>query len=694
MRYAILSDIHGNLPACQAVLSDLSHRDVHSVLCLGDMIGYGPYPEEVMVLLREVKANMILGNHDAAAVGKLDPNIFREEAHWIIEWTVQQMSDLSLAQLQTLPYVLEADGFTCVHCDMVHPEDFDYLEDEAAARATWAACDAPLLFVGHTHFPVVHELAVNGQYGMYYPHAFRVNPEVRYIVNVGSVGMSRDDDYRACYLIYDDEERTICWYRIPYDVHDVHAAAEAVHGPYNQVDYLISQYSRQGESAHQIQAMEQIEETVTSLPATAKLRVVEKPAHSPAWRKKRHSYAPMIFSILLGLGLATVAALWLLFHRSDPGGSREGVSWSQGFEGNLSGFSPQADCSMRRVTGGMSHYGNGALSIDDGRRPTFFQGLLLQQSFDRIIGNEFAQGEGLHGRASTHGTVKQEAGVMGQAASIRDRSWIDFGKVAGFGRDEPFSIAAWVRMEANRTGSIVARMDHSGKHQGYALGLSNGALDFLMREDKSKKSALRVRTEVKVPQNAWAHVVVTYDGGGKAAGVMMFMDGRAAAVKTVEDNLNGSPRSDQPLYVGSRASGHSPLNGSVDELMIFDRVLSGRDVDSLARTKGLEAGYEVTPLEVLTLEIPLSLTGGSTCEAGLWLRMDGPTGHPFRLVFLPDEGEALYVAHGTATGQEWRQFKGRFTLPEAHRGQIRLSLQSMNRFGRCYVDDVEFSELK
>ena len=246
MRIAILSDIHANLPALERVLEDIDQRDVDKILCNGDMIGYGPYPQSVMDLLHARGAQMLLGNHEAACVDLMDVTLFRHAAAWLINWTQEHVSPDDLEEIRNMPYIIEGNDMVCVHCDMVAPEEFHYLEDEENARETWDHCKVPVVFVGHTHVPRVHELRPDGQYQIHLPHPMRLQAGSRYIINTGSVGLSRDGDYRACYVIFDDEKRTVQWYRVPYDLLLVEAAAQDAHGSFSQVAYLRKQYDEQG----------------------------------------------------------------------------------------------------------------------------------------------------------------------------------------------------------------------------------------------------------------------------------------------------------------------------------------------------------------------------------------------------------------------------------------------------------------
>lgn len=247
MRFALLSDVHGNLPACEAVLADARARGVDGVLCLGDMVGYGPCPGEVLALLREAEATMIMGNHDAAVVNLMDYSDFRQEARDVVDWTRKQLSPVDLATLVNLPYVIEEEGFTCVHSEMVAPEAFYYLDEEEEARACLAVCEARVVFIGHTHTPMVHRLSPEEEYAAFAPHGFGLLKGHRYVINVGSVGFPRDGDYRASYVIYDTEEEAVTWLRVAYDVRALSVLSDERLGHHREVYMLLKAQGELGE---------------------------------------------------------------------------------------------------------------------------------------------------------------------------------------------------------------------------------------------------------------------------------------------------------------------------------------------------------------------------------------------------------------------------------------------------------------
>ncbi|MFO7822095.1 MAG: metallophosphoesterase family protein [Lentisphaeria bacterium] len=218
MRYAIVSDLHGNRQAWNAVLADARTQGVEEIICLGDVVGYGPAPAEVLESAYSRVRHFVLGNHDAALAELLDTDAFNEHARQRIEWTASQVDDKAVDFFTGLPLLLEGEHFCCAHGTPRNPEEFDYLLDSEGAESAWAVRNEPVCFVGHTHAPA---LFVTGQSGRVYEldaRDFALEPEKRYIVNPGSVGQPRDGDVRAAYCIYDALSNEVFFRKVAFDV--------------------------------------------------------------------------------------------------------------------------------------------------------------------------------------------------------------------------------------------------------------------------------------------------------------------------------------------------------------------------------------------------------------------------------------------------------------------------------------------
>ncbi|MBN2550333.1 MAG: metallophosphoesterase family protein [Anaerolineales bacterium] len=221
MRILIISDIHANLTALETVLHEAGKYD--AAWCLGDIVGYGPDPNECIELVCKLpKLMCVIGNHDAAALMQIDADTFNPEARNAIIWTRKTLTDSSKAFLSSLPEKIPANQVTLTHGSPRHPV-WEYLLDTRTATLNFEYFDTPLCFVGHTHLPVIYSYLGNNhlaQLSIPEPNRTLVLPG-RAIVNPGSVGQPRDRDPRAAYAIYDEEANTWDYHRVPYDIPSV-----------------------------------------------------------------------------------------------------------------------------------------------------------------------------------------------------------------------------------------------------------------------------------------------------------------------------------------------------------------------------------------------------------------------------------------------------------------------------------------
>ncbi len=224
MRYALVSDLHANEQAWKTVLLDIRSLRVDIVICLGDVVGYGPNPAEVLESAHANADYMVMGNHDAALCGKIDADCFTDRARESLEWTRSRVNEAGLAFLGSRPLSVAGDGFRCAHGEFGEAGLFRYVFEPEDARASWDAVDEPLLFVGHTHQPGIFVLGKSGVPRAVPAQDFELEPGKRFLVNVGSVGEQRDGDVRACYCIYDAGAAAVYWRRLPYDLDAFRAA--------------------------------------------------------------------------------------------------------------------------------------------------------------------------------------------------------------------------------------------------------------------------------------------------------------------------------------------------------------------------------------------------------------------------------------------------------------------------------------
>jgi predicted phosphodiesterase len=215
MRCAIISDVHGNLDALEAVLADAQGaQEVDQLWCLGDLVGYGPQPNECVALLRERGALCVAGNHDWAATGKMDTSDFNPEAMEAALWTGAHLDAEHREFLNGLPEQRQAGDngeFTLVHGSPREPV-WEYLTHVSIARLNYDYFQTPYCLVGHTHVPLVFQRPNAGEKPPQYrtivptqdvPLVLGVH---RLIINPGSVGQPRDGNPHAAYMLYESEE--------------------------------------------------------------------------------------------------------------------------------------------------------------------------------------------------------------------------------------------------------------------------------------------------------------------------------------------------------------------------------------------------------------------------------------------------------------------------------------------------------
>ena len=225
MRYAIIADIHANLAAFKTVLDDIESRGgVSEIWCLGDIVGYGPEPHECIALIRQTNHICVAGNHDWAAIGKIDTTEFNPDAAAACNWTAEQLSSDDGDYLTNLPLTIEKDDFTLVHGSPREPI-WEYILSTDIAEANFDYFKSPFCLVGHSHAPLVFHQDGTGACSFSRLLSDEELPlgEGRLIINPGGVGQPRDGDPRASYAIYDSESRVVTLYRVPYDINATQA---------------------------------------------------------------------------------------------------------------------------------------------------------------------------------------------------------------------------------------------------------------------------------------------------------------------------------------------------------------------------------------------------------------------------------------------------------------------------------------
>jgi diadenosine tetraphosphatase ApaH/serine/threonine PP2A family protein phosphatase len=220
VKTGILSDIHGNLEALEAVLADMARQEVERYWCLGDVVGYGANPNECVHRVREVSELTVIGNHDAVCVGAEDASHFNPRAREAVIWTQGQLTEESRDWLKGLPLTENVESALLVHASPFEPANWHYIHTRMRMSEMiegFKATPAAVSFVGHSHQALI--LVKKGEeYFRFLGDKMRMEEGSRYLVNVGSVGQPRDGNPKAAYAIYDTDSGDVALLRVAYDI--------------------------------------------------------------------------------------------------------------------------------------------------------------------------------------------------------------------------------------------------------------------------------------------------------------------------------------------------------------------------------------------------------------------------------------------------------------------------------------------
>jgi len=225
MTYAIFSDIHSNLQAYETFIEDCKKEKIDKYYCVGDIVGYGANPRECIKLTKELDCPVVCGNHDWAVAGKLSCDYFNPRAKHAVLWTKAAIDEKDKNYLSRLPFVYEERDFALVHGSLDSPEEFNYISDLRSATYNISLQKSKICFIGHSHVPVIFFKPKDNYVNYITQLEIKIEPDILYLINVGSVGQPRDGDWRGCYCIYDDEKNSLRLKRYEYDVK---SAAKAI----------------------------------------------------------------------------------------------------------------------------------------------------------------------------------------------------------------------------------------------------------------------------------------------------------------------------------------------------------------------------------------------------------------------------------------------------------------------------------
>jgi predicted phosphodiesterase len=218
MRVAVISDIHANLHAFEAVLGEIDGESPDAIWCLGDLVGYGPRPNPCCSLAENRADVCLVGNHDLVVIDELDITEFSPDAAVAAMWTKGVLDNPSRAFLDSLEPSADADGVDLFHASARDPV-WEYVLTGEAALATLELTTAPVVLVGHSHVALALLLTEDTLEGGLAPGGTEVDlSKGRWLLNPGSVGQPRDGDARAAYLLLDLERQTGSFRRVPYEI--------------------------------------------------------------------------------------------------------------------------------------------------------------------------------------------------------------------------------------------------------------------------------------------------------------------------------------------------------------------------------------------------------------------------------------------------------------------------------------------
>lgn len=240
MRYAIISDIHGNLPALNVVLQQIDDMQCEQIICLGDIVGYGPFPNECCDLIQERADKVIVGNHDHAAIGQTDISYFNTYARRAIEWTSTMLSEKNKTYLSELPAKVDIENACCVHSTPDEPLEWHYIMSSRDAAVSFHFFEQQMCFIGHSHVPIIAKKDENQQIDVsLLVGSVEWSENDKCIINAGSVGQPRDGNPDACLGIYESSHNRFTLERVEYNI----SATQQKMREYGLPGFLISRLS-------------------------------------------------------------------------------------------------------------------------------------------------------------------------------------------------------------------------------------------------------------------------------------------------------------------------------------------------------------------------------------------------------------------------------------------------------------------
>ncbi|MEO0086075.1 MAG: metallophosphoesterase family protein [candidate division WOR-3 bacterium] len=218
MRIGVVSDIHANLEALEAVLAVLRGRGADHFASCGDIVGYGPDPGPCVDIVSRLHGWAVAGNHDIAVLGMANAAAFNSAAGTALTWTRRQLTSNHRLYLRGLPFVSHFTPLVLVHGSPSAPAAWEYVFTLHDAEAQMAYYSEAVCLAGHSHYPFAVERVAGQPARLLTESSWELRPDAKYFVNAGSVGQPRDGDPRASCLLYDDRARRMEFLRVEYDI--------------------------------------------------------------------------------------------------------------------------------------------------------------------------------------------------------------------------------------------------------------------------------------------------------------------------------------------------------------------------------------------------------------------------------------------------------------------------------------------
>lgn len=217
MKIGVISDIHSNIEALNAVIRFFKEKEVTQIFCCGDIVGYGPDPGLCIETLQRERIRTVAGNHEWGVLGLTRLERFNRLAQMAIRWTQRRLTQNQMLFLENLSLVFDFGPVHLVHASPAEPAEWEYIFTVADAEDQMRAFIQNICFVGHSHTPLVAERTPHSGTNLLSQRVISVRQDAKYIVNVGSVGQPRDGDPRSCCVVVDLNEHQIEFHRVEYD---------------------------------------------------------------------------------------------------------------------------------------------------------------------------------------------------------------------------------------------------------------------------------------------------------------------------------------------------------------------------------------------------------------------------------------------------------------------------------------------